>query len=149
MLIRKYTNDWITHFNSLKRELDRALAGIQYEIHHVGSTSVPGLDAKDIIDIDIVYQQQDDFNKIKAALLKAGYYHNGNQGIEDREVFKRIGLTEPSKNRVLDSINHHLYVCPAHSTALKSHLFFRDFLKSHAWARSKYQEIKYELGKSG
>jgi GrpB-like predicted nucleotidyltransferase (UPF0157 family) len=71
-----------------------------------------------------------------------GYYHNGNQGIEQREVFKR-GI-KPT-NEVLDRIVHHLYVCPTESKALENHLLFRDYLRKNEWARLAYQELKYEL----
>lgn len=71
-----------------------------------------------------------------------GYYHNGNQGIENREVFKRnIGWT----NQILDIIKHHLYVCPVDSKALERHILSRNFLRNNDWARLKYQQMKYEL----
>ena len=98
--------------------------------------------SKPIIDIDIIFDNQEDFEKIKGALLKMGYYHNGNQGIKDRDVFKRnAGWT----NEILDNIKHHLYVCPADSKALERHILSRDFLRNNDWAKLKYQQIKYEL----
>ena len=142
MLIKKYTADWITNFTDLKGEIDNGLCGLEYSIEHIGSTSVPNLDAKPIIDIDIIYKSISDFEKIKSGLIKIGYYHNGNQGIENREVFKRNGIVF---NKVLDTIIHHLYVCPKNSKALERHLLFRDFLRKNYWARSEYQELKYEL----
>ncbi|MCM8569852.1 GrpB family protein [Gramella jeungdoensis] len=142
MLIKKYTSDWITNFAHLKREIEKALNGIEYRIEHVGSTSVPKLDSKDIIDIDIIYERESEFEKIKAGLNKIGYYHNGNQGIERREVFKR---TENQANEVLDKIAHHLYVCPINNKALERHILSRNFLRKNDWARIKYQEMKYQL----
>ena len=103
---------------------------------------MPDLDSKPIIDIDIIYYHQGDFEKIKAVLLTMGYYHNGNQGIENRDVFKRnIGWT----NQILDKIKHHLYVCPVDSKALERHILSRNFLRNNDWARLKYQQMKYEL----
>ena len=142
MLIQPYTPQWFEDFTKLKAVLDKALNGLDYRIEHVGSTAVPGLAAKAIIDIDIVYQQHDQFDKIKEALLGIGYYHNGDQGIPMREVFKRDGQ---SSDEILDHIRHHLYVCPAESPALERHLLSRDHLRKHEWARVKYQEMKYEL----
>lgn len=142
MLIEKYTSTWIKDFENLKREIENGLHGLDFTIEHVGSTSVPNLDSKPIIDIDIIYAKQLDFEKIKSELLKIGYYHNGNQGIEDRDVFKRnSGLT----NEVLDTITHHLYVCPIDSKALERHILSRNFLRNNDWARLKYQQMKYEL----
>ncbi|MGB6153038.1 MAG: GrpB family protein [Pricia sp.] len=142
MLIKKYTSDWIKHFTELKREIEKGLCGLEYRIEHVGSTSIPKLDSKPIIDIDIIYENPNQFKKIKSGLMEIGYYHNGNQGIEKREVFKQNGN---SSNTVLDSIPHHLYVCPVDSEPLERHLLMRDFLRKNEWARIKYQNMKYEL----
>lgn len=145
MLIAKYTSDWVNDFAALKRVIDKGLEGLEYHIEHVGSTSVPNLDSKPIIDIDIIYSEQADFDKIKFRLEKIGYYHNGNQGIKDRDVFKRTGR---STNEILDATKHHLYVCSINSQALERHILSRDFLRKNDWARLKYQQIKYKLAEN-
>jgi len=142
MLIHPYSADWNTHFDSIKAVLNNALLDIDFSIEHVGSTAVPGLAAKPIIDIDIVYKDAADFHSIKTALEAIDYFHNGNQGIEDREVFKRAGT---SHHEVLDTIKHHLYVCSADSPALKRHLITRDYLRNNEWAKSEYQQMKFKL----
>ncbi|MCP9746738.1 GrpB family protein [Lacihabitans sp. CS3-21] len=142
MLLKKYTSDWIENFIEIKNKIDKSLTGLKYRIEHVGSTSVPGLDSKNIIDLDIIYENDAEFEKIKAGLIEIGYYHNGNQGIEQREVFKRTGkIFDP----ILDKFTHHLYVCPLECKALERHLLSRDFLRKNDWARLAYQEMKYEL----
>lgn len=110
MLIQKYTPDWVLNYQVLKQEIDKALGGIKYQIEPVGSTSMPELAAKLMIDIDIIHQTKIDYLNIKSRLLKIGYYLNGNQGIPEREVLK---LNGKSINTVLDTVPHHLYVCPA------------------------------------
>lgn len=142
MLIKKYTTIWIKNFEDLKHEINIGLSDLEYEIEHVGSTSVPDLDSKPIIDIDIIYKSESDFEKIKSRLIKIGYYHNGNQGIEKREVFKRNG---EQIDETLDTIKHHLYVCENDSNSLKRHILSRDFLRQNAWARLEYQKLKYKL----
>lgn len=142
MLIETYTPRWVTDFKDLQGEIQKGLQECEYVIEHVGSTSVPGLASKPIIDIDIIYTDPEHFNKIKSALEKTGYYHNGNQGIEGRDVFKRTG---ESANKILDTIKHHLYVCPINSKALERHILSRDYLRENDWARLKYQQMKYEL----
>lgn len=142
MLIEKYNPDWIQQFESIKQAISNALNGATCTIEHVGSTAVPELDAKPIIDLDIIYTNEEEFLSIKTALEQIGYFHNGNQGIEEREAFKRNGkLLHP----ILDTIPHHLYVCPAHSKALERHLLSRNYLRKHEWARIKYQQMKYEI----
>ena len=142
MLIEKYTPNWIQNFADLNREIDKGLNGLEYRIEHIGSTSVPNLDSKPIIDIDIVYENESEFEKIKSGLINLGYYHNGNQGIEKREVFKR---NAKSINGILDTITHHLYVCLKNSKALERHILSRNFLRKNDWARLEYQEMKYRL----
>jgi len=141
MLIKKYSSEWSANFIELKREIEKGLVGIEYQIEHVGSTSIPNLDSKPIIDIDIIYESEAEFKKIKSGLIEVGYFHNGNQGIEKREVFKRH---VKSTHGILDTISHHLYVCPKNSEPLERHILMRDFLRNNDWARLKYQEMKYE-----
>jgi GrpB-like predicted nucleotidyltransferase (UPF0157 family) len=142
MLIEKYTSNWIDDFMDLKSKIDSGLYELEYCIEHVGSTAVPNLDSKPIIDIDIIYSGPADFGNIKLRLEEIGYYHNGNQGIEDRDVFKRNGK---STNEILDTIAHHLYVCSINSKALERHILSRDFLRKNEWARLAYQQMKYDL----
>lgn len=142
MLIEKYTSQWIEQFESLKLEIQHGLNGLNLPIEHVGSTSVPHLDSKPIIDLDIIYKNASEFKLLKARLTSIGYYHNGDQGIENREVFKR---DKKGGHPVLDSIPHHLYVCKAQSEALQRHILTRDVLRKNEWARTTYQAMKYEL----
>lgn len=143
MLIKEYDLSWKDDFNALKSALERALKDLKISIEHVGSTAVEGLAAKPIIDIDIVYESEAEFKTIKSRLENAGYYHNGDQGIAGREVFKRrISML---KNTVSSKIKHHLYVCHSGSTELNRHLVFRDVLRNNETARNQYQALKYQI----
>jgi len=143
MIIQEYKKNWIDDFKKIKKEVEKSLSGVDVEIEHVGSTSIPDLAAKPIIDIDIVYGANVNFEDIKCRLEKLGYCHLGNQGIKEREVFKRWKSTQ--KHKVLDFINHHLYVCPVHSEELQRHIMFRDFLVKHKIERQQYEEIKHDI----
>ncbi|MEM6380375.1 MAG: GrpB family protein [Bacteroidota bacterium] len=142
MLIQTYQANWPQQFQQIADVLRIALQSHYQEIEHVGSTAVPGLAAKPIIDIDIVFTTQKDFLNIKDALEQLGYYHNGDQGIPDRAVFKRV---QNSKHPILDQIVHHLYACPEDSAELKRHLLFRDYLRVNPEARAAYEQLKYEI----
>ncbi len=142
MLIQSYNPAWVEDFQQLKQVLDARLQGLDYYVEHVGSTAVIGLDAKPIIDMDIVYTNPDVFDLIKVRLEDIGYCYRGNQGIVGRDVFRRRG---DDQHPILDRIKHHLYVCQQDSPALERHLLFRDYLRKHAWARLAYQEMKYQL----
>lgn len=135
MLLQEYKIIWSIDFEKIKKVLNESLYNYTLDIQHVGSTSVPNLAAKSIIDIDLIYHSTDDFEKLKIGLEKLGYYHNGNQGIEGREVFKRNGKSE---NGILDNITHHLYVCKHDSVELQRHLLFRDYLRKDELTRNYY-----------
>jgi GrpB-like predicted nucleotidyltransferase (UPF0157 family) len=142
LLISAYNPEWVNHFEKIKEKLLDALVGICVTIEHIGSTAVPGLSAKPIIDMDIVYNEVSEFEYIKSRLQSVGYYHNGNQGVQGREVFKRNGEDE-----ILDTIAHHLYVCRYDCPELHRHILFRDFLRKHGTARKFYSGLKYEIAK--
>jgi GrpB-like predicted nucleotidyltransferase (UPF0157 family) len=143
MLIIPYQNSWKNDFKIIEFELLKALNGIEIIVNHVGSTSVPNLAAKPIIDIDIVYPELVKFDDIEKKLSDVGYEHVGDFGIKDREVFQRNG--KPGMNKILDSIHHHLYVCPVYSEELRRHLLFRNYLRVNELVRSQYEKIKIRI----
>ncbi|MBO7516000.1 MAG: GrpB family protein, partial [Lachnospiraceae bacterium] len=120
----------------MKGELSEALGNLAFRIEHVGSTSVRGLSAKPIIDIDVVIKDMTIFDHVKEALSGIGYHHEGDLGIPGREAFKYEGKEHLRK--------HHLYVCPVDSPELRRHLKFRDYLRSHPEAVEEYGKIKEE-----
>ncbi len=143
MLIQVYQEKWKEDFSRIRNVLIDVLLNDDIQIEHVGSTAVPGLDAKPIIDIDIIFSHPHQFETVKSRLEALGYFHNGNQGIPDREVFKRKNFSD--QHPVLDLTIHHLYVCPAHSEELKYHMLFRDLLIANPATRLQYQALKYKI----
>ncbi len=144
MLIQAYQTSWVEDFSRIRAVIDEAIYPLSVSIEHVGSTAVPNLAAKPVIDIDIVYGGNTAFEDIKTGLEKIGYFHNGNQGILNREVFKRGKM--PIFPTILDEIVHHLYVCPSDSEELQKHILFRDYLVENKDARVQYQNLKSEIG---
>ena len=143
-LIIEYQKSWAKDFSTLKNILEENISLKNIKIEHIGSTSVKGLAAKAIIDIDIVYNEFESFKTIKSDLERIGYYHNGNQGIHGREVFKRLRPNN-IEFQILDITTHHLYVCHKESEELKRHLIFRDFLRANPPERMAYQKLKYAI----
>lgn len=146
MLIQSYQENWAEDFQKLKAVIHAALPNLSTAIEHVGSTAVPGLAAKAIIDIDIVFDKSNSFEEIKTGLGAIGYYHNGDQGIAGREAFKRNPTA--ARHAVLDSITHHLYVCRTDSRELQKHILFRDWLLANADARIDYEKLKYQIARA-
>ncbi|MGB7595721.1 MAG: GrpB family protein [Erysipelotrichaceae bacterium] len=102
-------------------------------IRHVGSTSVPGLAAKPILDIDIVMKSPDDLDKLRKILEHRGYYYRGDLGINGRFAF---GYGSSSFMR------HHLYGVEPQSESYLDHLVLREGLKYDPQAIVKYTLTK-------
>ncbi len=139
VIVLPYDPKWKTDFENIKRELASAIGDLAIRIEHVGSTSVEGLSAKPIIDIDIVIKDYSVFNCLVDRLKNIGYFHEGNLGIKDREAFKYFD--KPYLQ------THHLYVCPQNSGELLRHITFRDFLRKNPDAVKKYSKVKEEAAK--
>ncbi len=135
VLVRPYNKAWKQSFIDIRAEIQDALGELALEIEHVGSTSVEGLSAKPIIDIDVVIKEEM-LDDVVTALKRIGYRHEGNLGIPGREAFKYDGKEHLQK--------HHLYVCPQDSAELRRHIAFRDYLRSHPEAVREYSRIKEE-----
>ena len=134
-----YDPNWPSEFETVRRELSQALGPLALSIEHVGSTSVPGLCAKPILDIDVVMENYDVFPQVLDALAKIGYQHEGDLGIPEREAFCYTGKDHLRK--------HHLYVCPASSSELHRHLTFRDYLRTHPQDAVQYGSVKKTAAK--
>lgn len=134
--VEKYNPEWATEFEKIKAELMPVLGDSIMDVEHIGSTAVPGLSAKPIIDIDVVMKDYSVFPEVVEKLSSIGYIHEGDLGIKGREAFKYSD--KPHLMR------HHLYVCPPDSKELRRHIAFRDFLRGHPTVMSEYGKIKEE-----
>ena len=131
-----YDPSWPALFAEITAPIRAALAGGPLtRIEHVGSTSVPGLPAKPVIDIDVVIPTRADLPDAIARLATLGYVHQGDLGITGREAFK----SPPDLPR------HNLYVCAEDSPELRRHLTFRDYLRAHPDDARHYGGLKREL----
>lgn len=129
-----YRPEWTEEFQNYARQLKPLLEGLVVGIEHIGSTSVVGLAAKPIVDIDVVISSRIVLKPVLKKLATAGYRHIGNNSVPGREAF-----AWPGKRR------HHLYVCAVNAPNLHNHLIFRDYLRSHPKAAAIYGQLKKEL----
>ena len=136
VVVLPYDERWEQAFTQIKDEIQAALGSLALRIEHVGSTSVRGLSAKPIIDIDVVIRDYSVFDTVVTALKEIGYQHEGDLGIAAREAFKYDGKAHLQQ--------HHLYVCPQDSAELKRHIAFRNYLRSNPEAVREYGRIKEE-----
>ena len=133
-----YDSQWPQRFAALKNRLQAAVGEWVVSIEHVGSTSVPGLAAKPILDIDLIIASPAVLPQVIAGLAELGYSHVGDRGVPGREAFKQPD-SEP---------RHHLYVCLQGCSALANHLTIRDHLRSHPEDVKAYGALKKQLAET-
>lgn len=134
--ILPYDPKWPLEFEKIRAALGEKVLTLAIAVEHVGSTSVPGLAAKPIIDLDLVIPVGE-FSQMKAYLEEAGYRHEGERGIPGREAFRYDDKP--------DLLRHHLYVCEINSAELHRHLTFRNWLRNHPEDQEAYAAVKMEM----
>lgn len=140
IIVEPYNPKWAEEFEKIESEILPLISEDNISFEHVGSTSVVGLWAKPVIDIDIVI----DDGKLPMIIKKLdaiGYKHRGDLGIIGREAF---GYNDEEKSNLM---NHHLYVCHKESEELRKHLALRDYLRNSPEYCEKYSNVKIEMAK--
>lgn len=129
-----YNPEWETLFENEKQLLKSIFLPAEVEIYHIGSTSVPGLSAKPIIDIMLAAHSLEQVEKATPAIESAGYVAKGENGIARRRYFQKHDENGVRK------VHLHSYEKGSHQ--LYRHLVFRDYLRAHPGEASKYAEVK-------
>lgn len=130
-----YDRRWPEQFAVVAAGLVELLAGVEMVgIEHVGSTAVPGLPAKPVLDVDVVVGREH-LTAAVDALVAGGYTHRGDLGVTDRHAF--LAPDEDPRR--------HVYVVLDGSLALRNHRVVRDVLRADATMRNRYAETKQAL----
>ena len=135
IIIVDYDLNWPGLFQSLRKRIAVALGDMAAAIEHVGSTAVPGLAAKPIIDIDVLLKSETMLPVAIQRLASLGYIYRGDLGVPEREAFFAPAGDPP----------HHLYVCPPCCAEFRRHLAFRDYLRAHPKDAKTYADLKITL----
>lgn len=130
VVLSPYDPAWADLYEAERAQIAAALGDPALEIHHLGSTAVPGLDAKPIIDIMVVVRHLDDAVHCIAPLKELGYTFVDYPDNVDRRFFRK-GVPR----------THHLHIVAAGSQSLADHLDFRDALRAQPEIRQQYQEL--------
>lgn len=129
-----YDARWPQLFATEEARLRRFLGGLSIELEHTGSTAVPGLAAKPILDILGGRPSSVSRGSAIDAIERAGYTYRGEQGVPGRDFFRRG-----------DPRSHHLHLTAIGSEFWNDHRDFRDYLRTHPDARDAYAALKYDL----
>lgn len=143
--VHDYDPSWAAEFSALKAVYINHIGDAMIGVEHVGSTSIPGLKAKPVIDIDIIVGDTESLQIVIERLSTLGYNHVGDLGITGREAFKRTDDKTPISGSNRTWMRHNLYVCIEGSIGLANHLNFRDYLKRHPEEIVEYSKVKQRL----
>lgn len=129
--IAEYDSQWPLRFQQWQQRLAAELGETAVRIEHVGSTSVPDLPAKPIVDIQISVRDLEDESNYVPQLERSG-----NQ-LRSRDELHRYFRPFSGQPR-----GRHIHVCASGSTWEREHLLFRDYLRTHVAARDRYAAAK-------
>ncbi len=132
--IADYDSGWPELFRIERERLATAVGPQAVEIQHVGSTAVPGLAAKPVIDIAVGIKKYPWPSTSIDAIVALGYEHKGEHGIARRHYFRK-GVPR----------THHVHVHELNSEQYTGHLVFRDYLRRHPEAARQYEVLKRGL----
>ena len=129
--VKPYNEEWPARFAALDRDIRAALGAAALDVEHVGSTSVPGLAAKDIIDIDLTVPDPTDEDRYVPPLERLGYVLT----IREPSFHQHRCLTFPEPR-----VNLHVFGPDCPETI--RHRMFRDWLRNHPDDRDRYEQAK-------
>lgn len=130
-----YDPRWLEDFERISDKLQRLLAPYVMAIEHIGSTSIPGIAAKPLIDIDIILRSAADVPAATRILLVENYQPRGNRYDDDVWAFMRRDGRPPER----------IYLCPPDNRTHERRLIFRDYLRTHPAEAAAYAALKLEL----
>jgi GrpB-like predicted nucleotidyltransferase (UPF0157 family) len=137
VVIRAYQEDWPVLFEQEALRLRAAFGSSALRIEHVGSTAVPGLGAKAVIDIQVSVASLAPHGRYVAALAALGYGHFALGDFDLVYPFFHKPAEWPG--------THHVHLCEAGGEQEWKHLAFRDHLRAHPQVASQYEALKREL----
>lgn len=130
-----YDSAWPAAFGDAAAAIETACAPLVMEVHHIGSTSVPDLPAKPIIDIMPGLARYEDGLRCVRAMEELGYTYRGEFGIPGRHYFNRRG----------NGFDHNIHMYTVGEGQWHWHLAFRDHLRANPEDRERYHQLKIEL----
>ena len=137
VLVVPYDSHWASAYAEEAEKIAKALEEPLLAIHHIGSTAVPSLSAKPIIDIMGIVTDLAEVDRRKDALLALGYEYMGEFGIAGRRYLrKRIG----------NKRTHHVHIFQKDDRfSIERHLAVRDYLRAHEDEAKRYAALKQAL----
>lgn len=131
-----YTPLWASLFQDERQHIAAALGSLAIDIQHIGSTSIPGLAAKPILDIGIAIASESHVDACVPLLVTLGYTYRGDRGASEGYFFDK----GPEQQRT-----HYIHMLLVNSSGWRNYLRFRDYLIAHPDTRDNYMQLKQTL----
>jgi GrpB-like predicted nucleotidyltransferase (UPF0157 family) len=146
ILILEYDPAWPSLFEAERETLQAAIGEWAVAIEHVGSTSVPGLAAKPIIDIGIALRSFEDALHCITPLFEMGYQCLGEYGLPGRVFFRKL-TDSPAPGQEGGGVGrtHHIHAYQQDHHEFVQQMLFRDYLRAHPEAAREYEQLKRRL----
>ena len=132
-----YDCSWPARFGMEAARIEEAMDGAALRIEHVGSTSVPGLAAKPVIDIQVSVASLEKLELHAGPLSRLGYVHIPFGAVDLVYPFFQKPAAWPT--------THHIHLCVSGSEHERRHLAFRDYLRAHPEVAAEYVAVKRQL----
>jgi GrpB-like predicted nucleotidyltransferase (UPF0157 family) len=129
-----YEPNWSQLFLAEKEQLCASLGNHILDIQHIGSTSIPGMPAKPILDIGVAVANFEEASRCIPLLEQLGFTYKGENGIPRRHYFVKGNPR-----------THHLHMLEVASAEWKNHLLFRDYLRNNPETAQAYARLKQTL----
>lgn len=136
VILKKYHEKWARAFEEEKTNLKKLFDDAVIDVQHIGSTAIPNISAKPIVDMLMAVRSLSEVPKMRSALEDAGYTFREN-GSDDIQI---LFVKGPGERRT-----HHLHITELGSPEWRNSIAFRDYLRAHPDEAARYEELKKEL----
>ncbi|ASN07426.1 hypothetical protein CFK40_15980 [Virgibacillus necropolis] len=136
VVVTKYDENWVKLFDEEAAKIREVLSDEIVDIHHIGSTAVPGLQAKPIIDIMPTVKDIERLDTYNTKMAEIGYEPLGENGIPGRRYFRKGGENRTHQIHTFQSDN---------DSEIERHIAVRDYLRSHKKDLLEYGKLKEQL----
>lgn len=136
--LEEYNEKWKEMFEEEKEKLINMFGDVALQIEHIGSTSIPGLSAKPIIDILVVLESFNEFEKVK------NYFKDEPYSIKEDSPSDEILVRKRMKTNIT---THLIHIMEANTTRCNNTILFKNYLINHPETLKEYEKLKKDLAK--
>ena len=128
---------WHSLFEQEAHQISTSLGSIFKEIHHIGSTAIPDIYAKPIVDLLVIVENISAVDAKSSEMVLLGYEVMGEYGISGRRYFRKANIQSVR--------TYHVHAFERDTEPVKRHVLFRDYLIAHPHAAQQYSDLKRQL----